>query len=91
MSTKFCITLTTIPSRLNTIHKTIESIQRQTLKPNKIFLNIPYEYYRFPGITISNEKLINLESDLVEINRCEDFGPATKIMGSLNKVKDFDK
>ena len=90
MSTNFCITLTTIPSRLNTIHKTIESIQHQTLKPNKIFLNIPYEYYRFPGITISNEELINLESDLVEINRCEDFGPATKIMGSLNKVKDFD-
>ena len=90
MSTNFCITLTTIPSRLNTIHKTIESIQRQTLKPNKIFLNIPYEYYRFPGIKISNEELINLESDLVEINRCEDFGPATKIMGSLNKVKDFD-
>ena len=90
MSTKFCITLTTIPSRLNTIHKTIESIQHQTLKPNKIFLNIPYEYYRFPGITISNEELINLESDLVEINRCEDFGPATKIMGSLNKVKNFD-
>tara|TARA_B100000767_G_scaffold134417_1_gene127536 strand:- start:3719 stop:4456 length:738 start_codon:yes stop_codon:yes gene_type:complete len=90
MSTKFCITLTTIPTRLNTIHKTINSIQHQTLKPNKIFLNIPYKYYRFPGVTISNEELINLESDLVEINRCDDFGPATKIMGSLNKVKDFD-
>ena len=24
----------------------------------KIFLNIPYEYYRFPGIKISNEELI---------------------------------
>ena len=85
MSTKFCITLTTIPSRLNTIYKTIESIQSQTLKPDKIFLNIPNEYYRFPGVKITMKQLTNLESDLLEVNRCEDFGPATKIMGSINK------
>ena len=36
MKTNFCITFTTIPSRLNSIHKTIESIERQTLKPKKI-------------------------------------------------------
>ena len=90
MSTKFCVTLTTIPSRLNTIHKTIESIQRQTLKPNKIFLNIPYEYYRFPGIEISNNELKKFKSELVQINRCDDFGPATKIMGGLDDVKKFD-
>ena len=90
MSTKFCITLTTIPSRLNTIYKTIESIQSQTLKPDKIFLNIPNEYYRFPGVKITMKQLTNLESDLLEVNRCEDFGPATKIMGSINKVRDYD-
>jgi len=90
MNTNFCITFTTIPSRLNSIHKTIESIKRQTLKPKKIFLNIPYKYYRFPKIEILNQDLIKYEDDLVEISRCEDFGPATKIMGSLNKVKKFD-
>lgn len=90
MNTNFCITFTTIPSRLNTIHKTIESIERQTLKPKKIFLNVPYKYYRFPKIRISNQELAKYESDLVEINRCDDFGPATKIMGSIDKVKKFD-
>ena len=90
MSTEFCITLTTIPTRLDTIYKTIESIQQQTLKPKKIYLNIPYEYYRFPKISIKDQDLIKLKTDLVEINRCEDFGPATKIMGSLEKVKKYE-
>ena len=35
MNTEFCITLTTIPNRLNTIYKTIRSIEEQTLKPKK--------------------------------------------------------
>ena len=90
MNTNFCITFTTIPSRLNSIHKTIDSIKRQTLKPKKIFLNVPYKYYRFPKIEISNQDLLKYEDDLVEITRCEDFGPATKIMGSLDKIKKFD-
>tara|TARA_B110000495_G_scaffold163113_1_gene148241 strand:+ start:813 stop:1550 length:738 start_codon:yes stop_codon:yes gene_type:complete len=90
MNTNFCITFTTIPSRLNSIHKTIDSIKRQTFKPKKIFLNVPYKYYRFPKIEISNQDLIKYEDDLVEISRCEDFGPATKIMGSLDKIKKFD-
>ena len=90
MNTEFCITLTTIPNRLNTIYKTIRSIEEQTLKPKKIYLNIPYEYYRFPNVKISNLQLKELESDIVEINRCLDFGPATKIMGSIEKVKEFD-
>jgi hypothetical protein len=90
MSIEFCITFTTIPTRLKNIHKTIKSIEKQTLKPKKIFLNIPNEYYRFPNVEIPNEQLEELSSDLVEINRCNDYGPATKIMGSLKKVKNFD-
>ena len=41
--TNFCITFTTIPSRVKTLKRTIESIEQQTLKPDKIFLNIPYK------------------------------------------------
>ena len=86
----FCITFTTIPSRLKTLKKTIESIEKQTLKPNKIFLNIPYNYQRFPNSKILDTDLKNLETKLLEISRCNDFGPATKIMGSLKKVKKYD-
>ena len=90
MITNFCITFTTIPSRLDSIHKTIKSIEQQTLKPSKILLNVPNKYYRFPEIEIKNQQLKKFESDLVEIKRCDDFGPATKIMGSIDRVKNFD-
>ena len=60
----FCITFTTIPSRLKTLKKTIESIEKQTLKPNKIFLNIPYNYKRFPNSKILDTDLKNLETKL---------------------------
>ena len=56
MNTNFCITFTTIPSRLDSIHKTIKSIEQQTLKPSKIFLNVPNRYYRFPEIEITNQQ-----------------------------------
>jgi hypothetical protein len=90
MKTNFCITLTTIPSRLSTIYKTIKSIEEQSLKPDKIFLNIPYEYYRFPNVEINNSEINKIQSELVQINRCSDFGPATKIMGGINEVRKYD-
>jgi len=86
----FCVTLTTIPSRLKEINLTIESIKNQTLKPNKIFLNIPYKYKRFPNEKIDIEDLKKIESDYVEVTRCEDYGPATKFMGSLDKIKKYE-
>ena len=48
---KFCVSLTTIPSRLEGLNKTIKSINSQTIKADKILLNIPIEYKRF------NEKI----------------------------------
>ena len=82
--------MTTIPSRLKDVNKTIKSIQNQTLKPNKIFLNIPKEYYRFPNTKIDENVLESINSDFVEVIRCKDCGPATKIMGSINKLKEYD-
>ena len=90
MKTNFCITLTTIPSRFSSIYKTINSIEKQSFKPQKIFLNIPHKYYRFPNIKIQEREIEKLKSELVQINRCNDYGPATKIMGALNEVKNFD-
>ena len=46
MSINFCISLTTIPSRIKTIAKTINSLNDQEIQPKKIFLNIPYYYKR---------------------------------------------
>jgi hypothetical protein len=82
--------MSTIPSRIKKISEVISSINKQTLKPNKIFLNIPYNYKRFPNKVISIDDIKNINYPNVEIIRCQDFGPGTKIMGSLKEIKNYD-
>ena len=70
MTINFCVTLTTIPSRLKNLEIAIKSINKQTLKPNKIFLNIPYKYKRFPESSINEKDLENIKKlENVEITR----------------------
>ena len=86
----FCVSLTTIPSRIKQLGLTIDSLIAQTIKPQKIFLNIPHRYERFPDQFISTEyleKLLNIET--LEIVRCDDFGPGTKLLGSINKLEKY--
>ena len=87
MRINFCITLTTIPSRIGTIEKTIDSLNNQILKPNIIFLNIPFYYNRLNQKI--DEKIVNkIKFDNVEIIRCDDFGPSTSFLGPMDKIKD---
>ena len=78
------ISISTIPSRIKSIDKTINSFLCQTLKPDKIFVNIPSKYKRFKNNI--DEKDIPNFSENVEVTRCEDFGPGTKLLGSLKKI-----
>ena len=87
---KFCVSMSTIPSRIKSVHKTLDHIENQTLRPNKIFLNIPINYKRFKNEKIDNQDIINLKRENLIITRCEDFGPGTKIMGSIEEVKKYD-
>lgn len=86
----FCISISTIPQRINNINDVIKSINNQTIKPDKIFLNIPFEYKRFPKEKISDNQISNIILDNVEIVRCKDFGPGTKILGAINNVRNYD-
>ena len=83
----FCVSLTTLPSRINNINDTLDSIISQTITPNKIFLNLPHEYKRFPNYKFTDEQINRISNYNLEITRCEDYGPATKLMGSINKIK----
>ena len=80
------VSISTIPQRLKNLNDTVESLLKQTQKPNKIFINIPYKYERFSEI-IKDNQIPKFNSDAVEVTRCEDCGPGTKLLGSLNKVK----
>jgi hypothetical protein len=78
--TSIVATLTTTPARIGRIRPALESLFNQSLPFDRIYLNVPYfcvrtgEKYELPS-WLSNERRIIL-------NRCPDFGPATKLLGA---------
>ena len=80
------ISISTIPPRLKNLNESVQSLLKQTRKPDKIFINIPYKYRRFNEI-IKDNQIPKFNSNIIEVTRCEDCGPGTKLLGSLNKFK----
>lgn len=80
------ISLTTITPRLQFIQSTIDSLLNQSMKADKIILHIPDIYHNYESPT--EKQLANLKG--VEIHRCYDFGPATKLLAMSNYVLDGD-
>jgi len=83
---KVVVSLTTIPSRIKNLERVVESLKSQTYQPDIIYLNIPYKLAR------KNEEYVVPDNwdlpDNVIITRGEDFGPATKLLGSIKKIDD---
>ena len=77
---------TTIPQRIKSLEKSIKSLLNQSRKPDKVFINVPYKYRRFSE-TIKDYEIPKFDSDIVEVTRCDDYGPATKLLGSLEKIE----
>jgi hypothetical protein len=81
---KYVVSLTTIPSRIGEIKRTIDSLKNQILRPQKIIINIPKIYERF-GTSITKIPDFLKNDPMVHINIIEeDYGPATKMLGVLN-------
>ena len=80
------VSTSTIPQRVKSLDKSIKSLLNQSKKPDKIFINIPFKYKRF-NETIKDDEIPKFDSSVVEITRCEDYGPATKLLGSLDKLE----
>ena len=80
------VSLSTIPQRLKNLNKSVQSLLKQTRKPDKIFINIRFKYKRFSE-TIEDSQIPKFNTSDVEVTRCEDCGPGTKLLGSLNKFK----
>lgn len=72
------ISLTSIPSRFKYLPAIIQQLSRQNV--DRIWLNIPYSYKRFPNkeIVIPDMQIPNLI-----INRCKDYGPGTMYFGPI--------
>ena len=80
------VSISTIPQRIKNLNKSVKSLLNQTRKPDKIFINIPFKYKRFSE-TIEDRQIPKFDNNFVEITRCEDCGPGTKLLGSLNKLE----
>lgn len=89
---KVIATLTTIPSRMEHVHVTIESILNQTIKPDEVVLSIPTHSIREEkDYELSDEvKKLSDEGKITLLHCDEDYGPATKILGVLKREIDLD-
>lgn len=89
---KVIATLTTIPSRMDNVHVTIESILNQTLKPDEVVLSIPTHSLREEkDYELSDEvKKLSDEGKITLLHCEEDYGPATKLLGVLKREIDLD-
>lgn len=90
---KIVITLTTIPPRLSStidggLKSCIDSLVNQTFNDYEIHFNIPNEN------KITKEKYVIpnwlLEYSKIRIFRTEDFGPATKLIPTVERITDSE-
>lgn len=77
---KVIVSLTSIPSRIETTWITLESILRQNYKPDKIILWLGKD--QFQNVKLP-DALVKQQSRGVEIRFCEDIGPYTKVIYTL--------
>jgi hypothetical protein len=77
------VSLTTTPYRINTIKPVLDSIARQSIKPTHIYINIPWIFKRDNSEYIIPDWLKKYPN--IIINRTKDYGPATKLIATLEK------
>jgi len=89
LSTRVVVTLTTIPTRIETLYYTLYSLLDQTVRVDAIVINIPYVSTKGVPYTIPAwlSELARKNTCIV-LNRCEDEGPVTKISHSLRLYRD---
>ena len=80
------VSFTTSPKRILHTEHLVESLSNQTIRPDKIVINIPYVFKR-NGQTYDVPDFMT-KNPLVHINRCEDIGPATKVLPTTKLYDD---
>ena len=81
---KVVISLTSIPSRFDKLISILDLLKLQI--HNELWINIPKNYKRFPDW---NGIIPNFDSKII-VNSCEDYGPATKVIGPAMKLDPDD-
>jgi hypothetical protein len=81
------VSLATIPTREESVIKTIESLRKGTYLPDEIYVNIPEWYVRFDRAPDPN-LILKLNEIGVKINTCKDYCTLNKIIPILDIEND---
>lgn len=79
------VTFSTTPNRIHEIEPTVQTILKQNIKVDGIYIAIPYVFkrdntpYEIPAWLQKQSK--------IKIIRTDDYGPATKLLGVIKHVK----
>ena len=78
------VSLTTVPGREETLRQTLSSLLEQTERV-PIFLALPRRSIRFASSPYTVPGWL-LDMNGVHVHRCEDMGPATKILAAVDFI-----
>lgn len=73
---KTIISLTSIPSRFNTLGTILKDLLKQKYI-DEIWVSIPKKYNRFPDVKVEIPDEIYEIDEKIKIKRCDDYGPGT--------------
>lgn len=85
---KVYASFTSVPHRLDKSEKIVKSLLRQSYPIEKIYINIPVGKHKRTGKEYYIPDYLNKYSDKVIVNRCPEYGPATKLLGSVEHIHD---
>jgi hypothetical protein len=85
---RIIVSLTTSPKRIKQIEPVLNSIINQTLKPDRIYLNLPHIFKRDQTTFEKPLPYFITHNPLIYVNWCEDVGPATKVLPTANLETD---
>ena len=89
---KVIATLTSIPSRMEYLHYCLQSLIQQKVPADEIVLSLPHKSVREDAeYELSHEVQLLVKKGKVELLRCKDYGPATKLLGVLEREMGQDK
>eukprot|EP00797_Seminavis_robusta_P012008 Sro191_g082250.2 (479) ;mRNA; r:49976-51412 len=83
------VSLTTTPPRIKGILPVLLSLKRQSRVPDEIYFNVPQYSKRFNQEYVVPKALQKLSWLTLNMD-CEDYGPATKLIPTLEKETDPD-
>jgi hypothetical protein len=82
MSTRYAISLTTIPPRFDRLTPVIASLLAQDPAPERVYLSLPNRYRRFEG----NYTAPDLPAAVEILRPPDDLGPATKALIAAGRL-----